>query len=232
VFPVTVFDEIQGDRCGIDVRSVPNHRFIQKLCCLIDFFMVGVSLGLFVNSRSQNNKTNRNHSHFCNPPWPKHRILLVPLLWSDISHSAMPSDQENNATPMSDCKCLVAHTEETLQAGAAVWKVVDWLPCFGEPSHRRGFDPTTQMWFGCNDCTSFIKKHNRGKSESYRRDRLTLPSNWRCFGCQQKDMYWRHPEVPSALQSLCDNCDEVWQCIGQARKVLSKAYSKHGRGNQ
>ena len=229
---MTVFDEIQGDRCGIDVRSVPNHRFIQKLCCLIDFFVVGVSLGLFVNSRPQNNKTNWNHSHFCNPPWPKHRILLVPLLWSDISHSAMPSDQENNATPMSDCKCLVAHTEETLQAGAAVWKVVDWPSCFGEPCHRRGFDPTTRTWFGCDVCTSFVKEHNRGKSESCCGDRLTLPSNWRCFGCQQKDMYWRHREAPSALQSLCGNCTTVWQCIGQARNVLSRACSKHGRGNQ
>ena len=32
VFPETVFDEIQGNRCGIDVLSFSNPRFIKKLC--------------------------------------------------------------------------------------------------------------------------------------------------------------------------------------------------------
>jgi hypothetical protein len=44
VFPVAVFDEIQGYRCGIDVQSFSNHWFIQKRCFFIDLFMVGVSL--------------------------------------------------------------------------------------------------------------------------------------------------------------------------------------------
>jgi hypothetical protein len=44
VFPVTVFGETQGYRCGIDVQSFYNHWFIKTLCFFIDLFMVGVSL--------------------------------------------------------------------------------------------------------------------------------------------------------------------------------------------
>ena len=38
VFPVIVFYEIHGNRCGIDVRSFPNPRFIQKRCFCCCFF--------------------------------------------------------------------------------------------------------------------------------------------------------------------------------------------------
>jgi len=44
VFPVAVFDEIQGYRYGIDVQSFSNPWFIQKLRFLRDLFMIGVSL--------------------------------------------------------------------------------------------------------------------------------------------------------------------------------------------
>jgi hypothetical protein len=44
VFPVTVFYEIHGHRCGIDVQSFSNPWFIKKRCLFIDLFMVGVSL--------------------------------------------------------------------------------------------------------------------------------------------------------------------------------------------
>ena len=37
VFPVTVFDEIQGNRCAIDVWLFSNPRFIQKRCFLLIF---------------------------------------------------------------------------------------------------------------------------------------------------------------------------------------------------
>ena len=45
VFPVTVFDEIQGNRCGIDVQFFSNPRFIQTPRLVMYFIMVGVSLG-------------------------------------------------------------------------------------------------------------------------------------------------------------------------------------------
>ena len=54
VFPVAVFDEIQGYRCGIEVQSFSNPWFIQKLCffhgSFHDWRLVGVSLGQFINN--------------------------------------------------------------------------------------------------------------------------------------------------------------------------------------
>ena len=44
VFPVTVFEEIHGHRCGIEVQPFSNPWFIQQRCFVIDLFMVGVSL--------------------------------------------------------------------------------------------------------------------------------------------------------------------------------------------
>jgi hypothetical protein len=44
VFPVAIFDEIHGYRCGIDVQSFFNHWFIKNWVFFIDLFMVGVSL--------------------------------------------------------------------------------------------------------------------------------------------------------------------------------------------
>ena len=138
-----------------------------------------------------------------------------------MSSKTMPANEVRNlghydsampigAIPMSDCKrlVLIAHTKEELEDKAAVQEDVDWPPCFAEPCHRTGFNPATRLWFDCEVCTRFIKKYNRG---SFCNDPLKLPSNWRCFGCQQKDMYWRHREIPSALQSLCDQCTTVWQ---------------------
>jgi len=44
VLPVTVFDEFQGNRCRIDVRSFPNPRFVSNFFFFVDVFMAGVSL--------------------------------------------------------------------------------------------------------------------------------------------------------------------------------------------
>jgi len=51
--PVTVFEEIQGHRCGIDVQSFSNPWIIQKMCFYWPFHgwrLGGVSLGQFVNN--------------------------------------------------------------------------------------------------------------------------------------------------------------------------------------
>ena len=53
VFPVPVFEEIQGYRCGIDVQSVTNPWFIQTQCfywSFHDWRLAGASLGQFVNN--------------------------------------------------------------------------------------------------------------------------------------------------------------------------------------
>ena len=142
-----------------------------------------------------------------------------------ISQAGMPVDQQNNAPAISTrIKRLMVHTTESIQAEKAVYKDLadlDWPPCFQVLSHRgRAFEPTTRLWYGCEVCTSSIKEYNREciTDSDPEGECLTLPSEWRCFGCQKEDICWRHQEIPNALESLCWQCRTAWQCIQRARR--------------